>query len=96
MIVALFRGVIGTSQAFAEKQYTVIPAKAGIQRVDMKVFCLDSCLRRNDESGMIPSGGSPIVAIPAQNATEENAVYSVERLKCSVMLTLTPPKGEGT
>ena len=29
----------------------------------MKVFCLDSCLRRNDESGMTFSGGSLILQI---------------------------------
>ena len=32
----------------ADRGYIVIPAKAGIQRVDMKIFRLDSCLRRND------------------------------------------------
>ena len=29
----------------------------------MKVFCLDSCLRRNDESGMTFSGGSLKVSL---------------------------------
>ena len=34
------------------------PRKRESRGVDMKVSCLDSCLRRNDESGMTFSGGS--------------------------------------